>query len=105
MRAGSIELAEAKGKGTATSVFLQYFFTYQLGGRAGHGYEIAFARDGDPNHAALPKWTSYTSAERATMVFGHDTHVEDDPSGSARELWSRLNARGQLTPPSTLVTD
>ena len=44
MRAGSIQLAEAKGKGTASPVF-QYFFTYQLGGRAGHGYEIAFALD------------------------------------------------------------
>lgn len=122
MRSGSIRLADAKAKGTASSVF-QYFFTYELGGRAGHGYEIAFAfdnlgddtralgsrgrlaeemseawlafaRDGDPNHEGLPKWPTYTPTERATMVFGRESRVEDDPSGAAREMWTRVLARG-----------
>jgi len=44
MRAGSIRLAEAKLAGTTSPVWM-YFFTYQLAGRAGHGYEIAFAFD------------------------------------------------------------
>ncbi len=121
MRAGSIQLADAKARGTSTPVF-QYFFTYQLGGRAGHGYEIAFAfdnlgrdtppsssrrrladqmseawlafaRDGDPNHEGLPKWPAYVEPERATMVFGHDSQVEADPSGATRELWTRVLAR------------
>lgn len=122
MRAGSIQLADAKAKGTATPVF-QYFFTYELGGRAGHGYEIAFAfdnlgrggtpasagrqrlademseawlafaRDGDPNHGSLPKWPAYSPPERATMVFGPDSHVEADPSSVTRELWSRILGR------------
>lgn len=118
MRAGSIQLADAKAGGTASPVF-QYFFTYQLGGRAGHGYEIAFAfdnlgsgagarqrladqmseawlafaRDGDPNHDGLPKWPAYSPPDRSTMVFGPDTHVEDDPSAVTRDLWSRLLRR------------
>lgn len=119
MRAGSMQLADAKAKGTASPVF-QYFFTYQLAGRAGHGYEIAFAlddlgrgdtpasdsrrqlademseawlafaRDGDPNHDGLPKWPPYAPPERATMIFGPDTHVEADPSTTARELWYKI---------------
>jgi len=101
MRSGSIRLAEAKLKGTTSPVFM-YFFTYEMAGRAGHGYEIAFvfdnvrepiahpsaartrlaeqmsdawlafARDGEPGHSGLPKWAAYTVPDRATMVFGHE---------------------------------
>lgn len=99
MRYGSIRLAELKGKGSASPVF-QFFFTYELGGRAGHGYEIvfvfdnvrepishpspgrlalaaqmseawiAFARDGDPGHPGIPKWPAFAVPERSTMIFG-----------------------------------
>src|SRR5690606_39938435 len=74
----------------------------QLGGRAGHGFEIAFHFDnvatdyrhtspprerlldemlgawvafadhGDPNHEGLAAWPPYTLPERATMVFQRD---------------------------------
>jgi para-nitrobenzyl esterase len=101
MRYGSIRLAELKGTGTKTPVF-QYFFTYQLGGRAGHGYEIvfvfdnirepishpspsrlaladqmseawiAFARDGDPGHAGMPAWPAFRVPDRSTMIFGRE---------------------------------
>ena len=118
MRAGSIALAEAKVKGTASPVFM-YFFTYDMAGRAGHGYEIqfvfdnvrepvarpsasrqqladvmseawlAFARDGDPGHAGMAKWPAYSPPERATMIFGRgECAVVDDPDTAARELWS-----------------
>ena len=119
MRYGSIRLAELKAKGTTSPVF-QYFFTYELGGRAGHGYEIAFvfdnlghssptraalaeqmseawiafARDADPGHAGIPKWPAFAPPERSTMVFGREgAVVVDDPSGAARELWDRLLTR------------
>jgi para-nitrobenzyl esterase len=119
MRYGSIRLAELKGRGTASPVF-QYFFTYELGGRAGHGYEIAFvfdnlghtspareqlatqmseawlafARDGDPGQAGMPKWAAFSPPERSTMIFGRDGAIlVDDPSGPARELWDRLLTR------------
>jgi para-nitrobenzyl esterase len=119
MRAGSVQLAEAQDLGMAAPAF-QYFFTYSRGGRAGHGYEIAFAfdnlgaeaagssaqdladrmseawlafaRTGDPNHDDIPKWPPYTAGERATMVFGREVEVALDPSGPARELWARLAA-------------
>ena len=119
MRYGSIRLAELRVKGAASPVF-QYFFTYELGGRAGHGYEIAFvfdnlghasatrktladkmseawlafARDGDPGHSGLPKWPAFSLPGRSTMLFGRDGGVVvDDPSGPARELWDRLLTR------------
>jgi para-nitrobenzyl esterase len=121
MRAGSIQLAEAKTKGTATPVW-QYFFTYQLAGRAGHGYEIAFCLDnlgasgppsaprraladamagawasfahtGDPNHDGLAEWPPFTVPDRATMIFGRDTcAVVDDPSRATREMWEEIAA-------------
>ena len=33
------------------------------------GAWAAFARTGDPSHAGLPKWHTYTAARRSTMVF------------------------------------
>jgi para-nitrobenzyl esterase len=123
MRYGSIALAEAHLAGCSSPTFM-YFFTYELGGRAGHGYEIAFhfdnieaeyghnspsrqrlademrdawlafARHGDPSHPGLPKWPSYSIPERATMILQRDgSVVEHDPSGPAREIWTRLLTR------------
>ena len=123
MRAGSIQLAEAKTKGASTPVW-EYFFTYELAGRAGHGYEIAFmldnlgiggtppsatrqrladqmsdawiafARTGDPNHPGVAEWPAFTVPERATMIFGRgDSQAVADPSRRTRELWERLAAR------------
>jgi para-nitrobenzyl esterase len=119
MRYGSIKLAEAHVAGCASPTFM-YFFTYQLGGRAGHGYEIAFhfdnlghasasrqqlveemseawlafARSGDPNHAGLAEWPPYEVPERATMIFNRGgSEVVVDPSAPARDLWDRLLTR------------
>lgn len=122
MRAGSIQLAEAKTKGTSTPVW-EYFFTYALGGRAGHGYEIAFmfdnlgtgatppsaerqrladamsdawiafARTGDPNHDGLAEWPAFTVPDRATMLFQRGTsEAVLDPDRPTRELWERIAA-------------
>jgi len=40
---------------------------------------VAFARQGDPNHAGLPAWPPHDLAERPTMVFDRETRVESDP--------------------------
>jgi para-nitrobenzyl esterase len=48
---------------------------------------IAFARNGDPSHPGLPAWPSYDEERRATMIFGPDTAVIDDPDGDERLLW------------------
>lgn len=99
-----------------------YLFTFQLGGVAGHGYEIpfvfdniealfpssasrqklademseawiGFARTADPNHRGLPTWPSYTLPGRPTMTFNRgECAIVYDPSSEARELWSRIDA-------------
>jgi para-nitrobenzyl esterase len=51
---------------------------------------LAFARNGDPNHAGVPKWQSYTLLKRETMVFDDDTRMEDDPRGGERRLYERV---------------
>jgi para-nitrobenzyl esterase len=119
MRRGTIVLAECKASGTSSPVWT-YLFTFQLGGVAGHGYEIpfvfdnlaaifpatesrqklademseawiAFARHGNPNHAGLPIWPSYTLDRRATMMFARgECFAVDDPSPESRELWAGI---------------
>ena len=118
MRHAAIRLAELKSGASTTPVY-EYFFTYELGGRAGHGYEIqfvfnnlgggarsearrqlaaemsgawlAFARTGDPNHGGVSAWPPYRAPGRATMIFGRDgSHAVEDPAGATRELWTDL---------------
>jgi para-nitrobenzyl esterase len=121
MGRASIALAGQKLAGTTTPLWM-YLFTFELGGRAGHGYEIpfvfdniaaifptsasrqklademsdawiAFARNGDPNHSDLPAWPSYTRSERTTMTFNRgDCTRADDPSPETRQLWIRIDA-------------
>ena len=51
---------------------------------------LAFARTGDPNHAALPAWPPYEAEgeqpRRATMIFNLESHVAHDPMGGVRTL-------------------
>ena len=51
---------------------------------------LAFARNGDPNHAGMPKWQSYSLPKRETMVFDDDTRMENDPRGGERRLYERV---------------
>lgn len=53
------------------------------------GALVAFAAQGDPNHAGLPTWRPYDAATRATMVFGQPTRLENDPRGAFRTFWSQ----------------
>src|SRR6516165_10725809 len=48
----------------------------------------AFARTGSPNNSAIPSWPTYTTADRATMVFDNKCRVVHDPDREARLLWS-----------------
>ena len=45
---------------------------------------IAFARTGNPEHAALPSWPQWTPERNAVMVFDDKSRVEDDPAGRRR---------------------
>jgi para-nitrobenzyl esterase len=51
---------------------------------------IAFARTGNPNNAALPKWPAYDLARRATMVFDTAPKVAEDPRGHERRLLAQV---------------
>ncbi len=51
---------------------------------------VAFAKTGDPNQNALPRWPKYDLANRSTMIF--DTHAkpQDNPRAWQRELFARV---------------
>lgn len=55
---------------------------------------VAFAKTGDPNVAAIPKWQPYDTQARATMVFDANTRVENDPRREFRQLWEELGTTG-----------
>lgn len=50
---------------------------------------LAFARNGDPNHAGLPAWTQYSLAGRETMRFDDPPALALDPRGGERRLYEQ----------------
>jgi para-nitrobenzyl esterase len=44
----------------------------------------AFARHGNPNHPDLPNWPAFTTADRATMIWGNECRVVNDPNREER---------------------
>jgi para-nitrobenzyl esterase len=50
----------------------------------------AFARTGDPNNAAIPRWLPYDLPRRATLVFDATTRLADDPRGAERRLFAAV---------------
>lgn len=55
---------------------------------------IAFARTGNPSTPTLPHWPTYSTANRATMIFDLDPEVVVDPDKAERELLQRLLPEG-----------
>src|SRR6266540_99997 len=51
---------------------------------------VAFARSGNPNNKLIPRWETYTLAQRKTMVFDVPSHLEDDPRGAERRLFAKV---------------
>ena len=51
---------------------------------------LAFARSGDPTHAALEGgWPAWDPRKRTTMVFGHHTGATDGPRNAELAVWER----------------
>jgi para-nitrobenzyl esterase len=51
---------------------------------------IAFARTGDPDCKAIPRWEPYSLPRRQTMVFDNQTRLVDDPRGAERRLFAKV---------------
>lgn len=58
------------------------------------GAWLAFARNGDPNHPAIPRWDPYDLNRRATMVFGTETACVEDPFQVERRAWDDVALAG-----------
>jgi para-nitrobenzyl esterase len=52
-----------------------------------------FARTGNPENAALPRWPAYAPQHRATMVLDSECRLVVDPDREARLLWERIATR------------
>ncbi len=55
-----------------------------------HDTWTAFARTGDPNGAGLPPWPAFTPDQRATMVLGEHSTVEEDPAAAELAHWTEV---------------
>lgn len=51
-----------------------------------HPAWVAFAKTGDPNTDALPRWPTYDTQSRNTMIFDLQSRVEQDPLAELRRL-------------------
>jgi para-nitrobenzyl esterase len=51
---------------------------------------ISFARNGDPNCAALPTWSGYTDKEKSTMIFDRNLELRVAPNDIERAAWDNL---------------
>jgi para-nitrobenzyl esterase len=51
---------------------------------------IAFAKTGDPNTRAVPKWEPYQLPRRQTLLFDTQSRLADDPRGKERELFAKV---------------
>ena len=50
----------------------------------------AFARTGNPDCPAIPRWPAYTPERRATLILDENCRIEDDPGGETRALWQEI---------------
>jgi para-nitrobenzyl esterase len=54
---------------------------------------LAFARNGDPNHAGLPAWKAYTAERRDTLIFDVPPRAEQAPRQDELDAWRGVEIR------------
>ena len=54
---------------------------------------LAFARSGDPNHAALPRWQPYDLVKRPVMLFDVPPRAAEDPQRDERLAMERYETQ------------
>ncbi|HEX7096951.1 MAG TPA: carboxylesterase family protein [Acidimicrobiales bacterium] len=59
--------------------------------RAQQAAWAAMARQGAPSTDLLPPWPRYDATRRATMILAAGPHVEHDPRGAVRAVWTRAS--------------
>ena len=62
---------------------------YALADRTSSAW-VAFARTGDPNTPKLPRWPTYSSTSRDTMLFNNECRVESDPDRGPRLVMEQV---------------
>jgi para-nitrobenzyl esterase len=58
---------------------------------------VAFARTGNPSHRGIPQWPAFDGTRRATMVFGDEATVVNDPGGEERLALKAIRDRQAAT--------
>jgi para-nitrobenzyl esterase len=58
---------------------------------------VAFARTGNPSHRGIPQWPAFDGTRRATMVFGDEAKVVNDPGGEERLALKAIRDRQTTT--------
>jgi para-nitrobenzyl esterase len=51
---------------------------------------VSMAKNANPNCSKIPNWPAYDVANRATMIFDREIHVENDPRGDIRKFWAEM---------------
>jgi para-nitrobenzyl esterase len=59
------------------------------------GAWVAFAKNGNPDHAGIPHWPAFNATERAVMELNLQSRVVNDPLSEARQIIAQI-------PPGTL---
>jgi len=72
----------------AAQIFLSNAPAPQPLADAMHRAWLAFAHHHDPNGPGLLSWPRYELPARATLIFNTESHVEENPQRTRRELWA-----------------
>ncbi|MDB5579238.1 MAG: carboxylesterase type [Bradyrhizobium sp.] len=63
---------------------------HQLGAMMSRAW-MAFARNGNPNHDAMPRWPQYDTKHRDVLVFASESHVVRNPKHEELAFWSAID--------------